>query len=243
MPYALRFDGFNDVVSIASGMTGNAGTSTYSFRIKSGPAGITLPVSGLTGFIGSSSASTSNGIVVTSTGQLRIYTAGSNRYGSTSQLIFSGVEFDYTLTHVSAAGAWDIYNNLTNSPTGESGNFTASTSFSALNQFGRSSSAGAYLQGDIALIAVTGLANAQTWDADLSVGVGSTLPTVSGTNQGTLTNFTVPDCWISYGGSTPTQIKRFDGSSFVNRTVKRWNGSSWSDITLKRWNGSAWVDL
>jgi hypothetical protein len=104
-----------------------------------------------------------------------------------------------------ASGAWDIYNNLTNAPTGESGSFTTSRVFPELNQFGRaSSSAASYLQGDIAEITVTGLGNAQSWQADLSNGAGSTLPTVSGTNNGTLVNFTVPDCWIFYSsGGTP----------------------------------------
>jgi hypothetical protein len=151
-------------------------------------------------------------LIVTSTGQLRIVSAGSNRYGSTAQLIFTGVPFDYTLTHT-AAGAWDIYNNLTNAPTGESGSFTTSRVFSELNQFGRaSSSATSYLQGDIAEITVTGLGNAQSWQAELSNGAGSTLPTVSGTNNGTLVNFTVPDCWIFYSSGATYQLTALGGT-------------------------------
>jgi hypothetical protein len=201
MPYALRFDGVNDTVSIPAGMTGNAGTGAHSFRVKSGPAGITLPTT-LTAFIGTSQNTASSGLIVNSSGQLRVYTAGTNRYGSTSQLIFTGVPFDYTLTH-NANGTWNIFNNLTGSATGESGTFTTSTSWVAgtngLNQFGRSSSNNAgFLNGDIEVIEVTGLANAQDWEASLSNGAGTTLPTVSGTNQGTLNNFTVPDCWIFF---------------------------------------------
>jgi hypothetical protein len=212
MPYALRFDGVNDVVSLTSGMTGNVGTSAYTMRVKSSPAGITLPASGNAGIIGTSSDSAASGLIVTSTGQLRIVSAGSNRYGSTAQLIFTGVPFDYTLTHT-AAGAWDIYNNLTNAPTGESGSFTTSRVFSELNQFGRSSnSATGYLQGDIAEITVTGLANSQSWQADLSNGAGSTLPTVSGTNNGTLVNFTVPDCWIFYSSGATYQLTALGGT-------------------------------
>jgi len=168
-------------VTIATAITGNAGTSTYSFRIRSGPNGITVPASGLAGFFGTSQVGTSNGPVVNASGQLRIYVSGTNRYGSTSALITSGVQFDYTITHTSA-GAWDIFNNLTGSPTGESGTFTSSTSWvngtNALNQLGRSSSTNAvYLVGDMEIIAITGLTNSQEYDASLSGGTGLTLPT------------------------------------------------------------------
>lgn len=207
--WSLRFDGVNDIVSISSGMTGNAGTSAYTMRVKSGPLGITLPASSLAGIIGTSSASTSSGLVVTSTGQLRIYTAGTNRYGSTAQLIFNGVPFDYTLTH-NADGTWNIYNNLTASPTGESGTFTTSTAFSTLNQFGRSSNAATmYLQGDINLISVTGLTNGTTWDAGLSEGAGGQFKTAGDVNNGTLVNFPTNGTQWTYS-STASPIYALD---------------------------------
>jgi len=209
---ALRFDGVNDIVTIGSGMTGNVGTSLYTMRIKSGPAGITLPASGLAGFIGTNGVSTSNGLVTNASGQLRVYASGTNRYGSTGQLIFSGVEFDYTLTHL-ANGNWDIYNNLTGAATGESGTFTQSTSWATgtntqLNQFGRSSNGNTvYLQGDIDTFEVTGLANAQAWRADLSGGTGQILPTTSGNNQGDLINFPTNDTqWIGFAASISASI-------------------------------------
>jgi hypothetical protein len=221
MPYALRFDGVNDTVTITTGMTGNVGTSLYTMRIKSGPAGITLPSTGLAGFIGVTGAAQSNGLVVNNTGQIRIYQAGTNRYGSTSQLIFTGTAFDYTLTH-NADGTWNIFNNLTSSATGESGTFTGNNAWTggtALNQFGRSSNGNTvYLQGDIALIEVTGLANSESWQADLSGGAGTTLPTGSGNNQGTLNNFTVPDCWIFY--STGVAFEGTLGKTSLTATAK-----------------------
>jgi hypothetical protein len=192
-------------VTIPTAITGNAGTGNYSFRVRSGPNGITLPASGVAGFIGTSSTSTSNGLVTNSTGQLRVYTAGTNRYGSTSALITSGVQFDYTLSHNAGTGAWDIFNNLTGTPTGESGTFATSTSFAALNQLGRSSNSSAvYLVGDMEIIAVTGLTNAQEYDANLSGGTGLTLPTTSGSNQGTLVGFGATDADNWGGFSVPS---------------------------------------
>lgn len=195
-------------VTIASAITGNAGTATYSFRLRSGPNGITVPASGLAGFFGTSQTTTSNGPVINSSGQLRIYVSGTNRYGSTSALITTGVQFDYTLTHTSGSGAWDIFNNLTGTPTGESGTFTTSTSWvggtNALNQIGRSSSTNTvYLVGDMEIIAVTGLTNSQEYDASLSGGTGLTLPTTSGSNQGTLDGFgaTDADNWGGFGAT------------------------------------------
>jgi len=209
---ALRF-ATGRRVTIPTAMTGNAGTATYSFRLRSGPNGITVPASGLSGFFGTSQTTTSNGPVVNASGQLRIYVSGTNRYGSTSALIVSGVQFDYTLTHTSGSGAWDIFNNLTGSPTGESGAFSTSTSWvggtNALNQMGRSSSSNAvYLVGDMEIIAVTGLTNAQEWQADLSGGTGLTLPTVSGTNNGTLDGFgaTDADNWIGFTSAVTSTI-------------------------------------
>ena len=209
MSTSLIFDGVNDVVTLASAMTGNIGTSLYSFRIRSGPNGITVPASGLAGFVGTSQITSSTGLLVNASGQLRIYRSGTNLYGSTAALIVTGTQFDYTLTHL-ANGSWDIYNNITETPTGESGTYTASlawtASVNALNQFGRASNTNAvYLNGGIEEITVTGLVNAHSWQADLSGGTGSILPTVSGSNQGTLVNFPTDGTqWETTGGSPLT---------------------------------------
>lgn len=200
MPYALRFDGVNDVVTIPNGMSGNIGTSAYSFRVKSGPDGITLPATLNRGFIGATLASAS-GLVVTSGGLIEVWRVGTKLYGSSVQRLFTGVPFDFTLSHL-ADGTWTITDNLTSTVT-DSGTYTNNITWSGsgvLNQLGKNSSNAnnSCLAGDIVLIAVTGLLNADTWDADLSGGSGSVLPSVSGTNNGTLVNFTVPACWIFY---------------------------------------------
>jgi len=208
---ALRF-ATGRRVTIPTAITGNAGTGLYSFRVRSGPAGITVPASGIAGFLGTDQATGSNGPVVNASGQIRVYRSGANLYGSTTALITSGVQFDYTLTHL-ANGSWDIFNNLTGSATGQSGTYTQSQVWSnganALNQIGRSSNTNAvYLVGDMEIIAVTGLANAQEWQADLSGGTGLTLPTVSGTNNGTLDGFgaTDADNWIGFTSAITSTV-------------------------------------
>lgn len=194
-------------VTIPTAITGNAGTGNYSFRVRSGPNGITLPASGVAGFIGTSQATGSNGLATNASGQLRVYRSGTNLYGSTTSLITSGVQFDYTLTHLSN-GSWDIFNNLTSSATGQSGTYTQSQLWSngtnGLNQLGRSSNTNAvYLVGDMEIIAITGLTNAQEYDANLSGGTGLTLPTTSGVNQGTLDGFGATDADNWGGFSVP----------------------------------------
>lgn len=207
MPYALRFDGVDDVVTLPSAMSGNLGTGAYSFRIKSSPSGITLPAAGTAAsFIGSNRSSVQNALRVSASGAIEVVAGSTVRYTSASGRIASGVEFDYTLTH-NADGSWNLYDNLTSTQT-DSGTYSSSTPLSGTDAFGRfgrgSMNSGGFLKGEIALIAVTGLANGQTWGADLSGGAGPILPTVSGTNQGTLVNFSAPACWIFYssGGAT-----------------------------------------
>ena len=205
-------------VTIATAITGNAGTSTYSFRIRSGPNGITVPASGLSAFIGTSQATGSNGLIVNASGQIRVYRSGTNLFGSASALITSGVQFDYTLSHTAGSGAWDIFNNITGSPTGESGTYTTSQLWSngvnGLNQLGRSSSTNAvYLVGDMEIIAVTGLTNSQEYDASLSGGTGLTLPTTSGSNQGTLDGFGATDA-DNWGGFGATYTLTAQGGTF-----------------------------
>ena len=217
MAYALRFDGVNDIVSIPSGMTGNAGTSAYTMRVKSGPAGVTRPASGLAAFIGTNTTTNVGGLILNNAGRVMIYTGATIRYGGASGQIVSGVPFDFTLTH-NADGTWNIFDNLT-STTLSSGTFSTSTTFPTLNQFGRgTSNTTIYLEGDIEFIEVTGLANAEKWDANLSGGTGTTLPTTSGNNQGTLTNFTVPDCWIFY--STGVAFEGTLGKTSLTATAK-----------------------
>lgn len=206
MSYVLRFnpDGSsgNNYVSFVTGITGNLGTQTYSYRVK----GIlnALPTvtgtPGAFGFIGTATNAQSNGICVYSTGAVNVISGGSLRYGTSAGFLSVGVPFDFTVSHIST-GAWTITDNLTSTVVA-SGTFTASTSWSSsLNNIGRlNSTTTHYLKADIELIEVTGHTNARTWDANLSGGTGDILPTTVGTNQGTLVNFPMDNReWVFYG--------------------------------------------
>ena len=39
------------------------------------------------------------------------------------------------------------------------------------------------------------------------------------------------------------QVKKYNGSAWVNGAVKKYNGSSWVDAYTYKWNGSAWVQI
>ena len=39
------------------------------------------------------------------------------------------------------------------------------------------------------------------------------------------------------------QVKKYNGSAWVNGAVKKYNGSSWVDGYTYKWNGSAWVQI
>lgn len=191
----LIFDGVNDVVSQTGASVISASGSAYAFRVR-GTINA-LPATGLVGLIGTSSNANSNGLVLTSAGALRVYAAGTNRYGSADGLITAGVLFDYTIDHASG-GAWTLTNNLTSTVVA-SGTFTTTSSFATLNQFGRSSNNSAnYLSANMEIFAITSPSLTEVWEADLSGGTGSVLPTVSGNNNGTLVNF--PTDGSQWGG-------------------------------------------
>lgn len=200
MPYRLRFDGVNDNVTIVSGINGNVGTQTYSYRVK-GILNALPTVAGVTGafaFIGTTATGQANGVCVYSTGAVNLVSGNTLRYGTSAGFLSAGAPFDFTLSHLNT-GAWTITDNITSSVVA-SGTFTTSTSWSgALNNIGRfSSTITSYLNADIEFIEVTGHVNANKWDAGLSDGTGTVLPTTNGLNQGTLVNFAVPDCWVFY---------------------------------------------
>ena len=46
-----------------------------------------------------------------------------------------------------------------------------------------------------------------------------------------------------FGAVAPvvSNLKAWNGGSWVPGIIKRWNGTSWDTIPLKRWNGIAWV--
>lgn len=227
MSYRLRLNpagsSGTEFVSLATGITGNLGTQNYSYRIK-GILNAMPTVAGNTGafaFIGSAGNAQSNGICVYSTGAVNVLSGGTLRYGTLAGFLSAGEPFDFTVNHVNT-GAWTITNNITSTVVA-SGTYTASTSWSAsLNNIGRlNSSTTHYLNADIELIEVTGQhTNGRVWDANLSNGTGTILPTTVGTNQGTLTNFGgATDSWWIYYSDVEEHFGTFTAAASIARAL------------------------
>lgn len=215
MPYLLRSDGVNDVVSLPSGSTSNVGTTDYTWWVK---GTLRAAPSGVAGILGASSAPTSNGFATNATLQLRVYSAGTNRYSTGDNFFEVGVYHHYRLEH-DAGGAWRAYRDNMTTPVA-SGSFNTSLSFAALNQMFRSSNSSAmYTAWDMEEMGITSTTFNETYNADLSGGTGSILPTVSGNNQGTLNNFDVPACWIFY--STGSSFTGTIGKTSLSITTKQ----------------------
>jgi hypothetical protein len=210
MTYRLRFDGVNDVVSHAGSFVPNAGNTDYTIRVKF--ILNSLPASGLAALVGTGSSSTSSGLIVNSAGNLRVYTAGTNRYGTTGSLSV-GVLYDITLTHA-AAGNWTIVDNITSTTLG-SGTFTTSTVFASLNRFGRSSTASTtYLDADVELITLTAAGFDHTWLAFLSQKGSSTLRSLAGTFDGSLSGFPTDNTqWIQDNSGYKLLVDSSQGST------------------------------
>lgn len=194
----LISDGVNDVVSLPAGSTSNVGTTAYTWWIK---GTLRAAPSGLAGILGTSSFSTSSGFATNATLQLRVYSAGTNRYGTGDNFFEVGVYHHYRLEH-DAGGAWRAYRDDMVTPVA-SGTFTGNFTFGALNQMFRSSSAATmWTAWDMVEMGITSTTFSETYQADLSGGTGSILPTVSGNNNGTLVNFpTDGSQWGGFGSS------------------------------------------
>jgi hypothetical protein len=192
MPYVLRSDGVDDVVQIASAITiSSLGTQAWTFRYK----GVINTVTGTTGIAGTSSSSTVAGPAVGTSGQM-IIRSSANIVVATSPngFVIFGEDHKYECDHL-AGGAISWKRDDVEIGTGS---YTGSQAWTNINQFFRATSAATTrLSADTEYIEFVGTVNANKWDATLNVtGTGTTLPSTSGTNQGTLVNFTVPDCWV-----------------------------------------------
>lgn len=199
MGYRLRFDGVNDYCQFGSSMSIDIGTTAYTFEAKFILNAVPSGIGGLLGRNG-----TAAGFFVTSTRNLAVYTGGTNRYQTASNFILNdGAVHTYRLEH-DAGGAWRAYRD---GSLIESGTFTLSTTAAPLIWIGQGNNgSNTFISMDLEYVEVTGPANAQKWDANLSGGAGTTLPTTSGTNQATLINFPTDNSqWISFSsGSTIT---------------------------------------
>lgn len=233
---ALRSDGINDVVSLPAGSTSNVGTTAYTWWIK---GTLRTAPSGLAGILGTSSVSASSGFATNATLQLRVYSAGTNRYGTGDNFFEVGVYHHYRLEH-DAGGAWRAYRDDMVTPVA-SGTFTGSFTFASLNQMFRSSSSSAmWTAWDMEEMGITSTTFSETYQANLSAGTGSILPTVSGNNQGNLVNFPTDDGqWIGFGTTytvTGTGALTFGGAG---NAVQWYVARGTSALTISG-TGSAW---
>lgn len=205
MSYLLRFDGVDDYVSIANPVNVNIGLDTWTFEVE---AAFTATTGSGGCVLGNASSTGNDGFQLLSTGRLNVLRNGVNAITCNAGfVIFDSTSRIYRLEHDSS-GAFRYYRDgiLT-----QSGTYTTSGSFAnSLGLIGKYRLNVNWLVGmDFRRISLSGFSDNQVWDANLSGGSGSTLPTVSGTNQGTLVNFTVPDCWVFYdagGGDVAASI-------------------------------------
>lgn len=192
MGYRLRFDGVNDYCQFGSSMSIDLGLSAYTFEAKLILNATPASLGGLLGRNG-----TSSGFFITSTLSLAMYVTNTLRYQTSANFFLQdGNAHTYRLEH-DAGGAWRAYRDGT---LFQSGTFTSSTTAAPLIWIGQgNNSANSFCSMDLEYLEVTGVTNAQKWDANLSSGTGTTLPTTSGTNQATLINFPTDNSqWISF---------------------------------------------
>lgn len=198
MGYRLRFDGVNDYCQFGSSMSIDLGLAAYTFEAKLILNATPTVLGGLLGRNG-----TSSGFFITPTRTLATYVTGTLRYQTAANFFLQdGNVHTYRLEH-DAGGAWRAYRDGT---LFGSGTFTSSTTAAPLVWIGQgNNSSNSFCSMDLEYLEVTGVSNAQKWDANLG-GAGTTLPTTSGTNQATLINFPTDNSqWISFSsGSTVT---------------------------------------
>ena len=200
MSFRLRFDGIDDLVTLPSACSVNWGTGAYTIEI--GMVATRFPATGNEYFLGSAGA-TATGIALrqaSGDGALAVVVGGTHRFSSSAGLVILNEYHVYRLEHDASAsgGQWRWYRDGV--LFGSTGNFTTTT-VATIGVFGRGSSGSICVPFDLGHVELTGFTNSQKWDADLSGGTGLILPTVSGTNQGTLVNFpTLDEEWIFVGG-------------------------------------------
>lgn len=196
MGYRLRFDGVNDYCQFGSSMSINLGVDAYTFEVKLILNAAPSVLGGLLGRNG-----TSSGFFITPTRTLAMYVTGTLRYQTAANFFLQdGNVHTYRLEH-DAGGAWRAYRDGT---LFGSGTFTSSTTAAPLIWIGQGNNASnSFCSMDLEYLEVTGVTNAQKWDANLSGGTGTTLPTTSGTNQATLINFPTDNSqWQGFSSGT-----------------------------------------
>lgn len=234
MEYRLRFDGVNDYCQFSNTISIDLGTNAYALEIKCIINAWPATFGGLIGRNG-----TPAGFFVMPSGALATYSSGTQRYITSSGFFKLGELHTYRLEHDSN-GDWRAYRDGTQI---SSGNFASSATAAPINRIGQATNGdNSFCSMDLEYIQITGVTNADKWDANLSGGTGSTLHSTSGTNNASLINFPTDNSqWQSFSSGTLQRMKYWNGSAWVAKPLKYWNGSAWVEKPIKYHNGSTWV--
>lgn len=194
MDYALRFNGTDNHVALASSMpTSNAGTTAWfiEFRV----AVSSYPATGNWYFIGSSAASASGVCLrqASGDGALAVVVGGGFRFATNAGYVPNdGIAHTYRIEH-DAGGATRFYKDqvLTHVIA-----YTVSASW-ALGLFGNTSAGSAYFPFDLISASMQIGSSSFLWNASLANGTGLVLPSTDGLNNGTLVGTYVNDSqWV-----------------------------------------------
>ena len=196
----LRFDA-DAVVTLATPLTVSTGTASWTLEFKVSFSA--YPASGNWYITGHGSSTPNEGFCLrqaSGDGALALVDNGSNVAGFTSNTGYILNDGALHIYRVERDAGADIRFYRDGSLIQTKSWVTGSAFSINVGRFGRGSggATGSSALMDLEYFDATSFGSGEKWDANLSSGSGSTLPTVSGSNQGTLVDFTVPDCWIGF---------------------------------------------
>lgn len=204
MAYYLVADRTGQYIQLPNPISVNYGTDAYTIEIKC----TMLDSSNNNTLLGQSvtTSTTDNNISFTTSGRLQIAAGGSNAYFTSANFgLFDGLPHVYRLEH-DAGGAWRAYRD--GALFQSSSYSTSRTGTNPLSRMFRQSTTSATSSWNFYYLTITGFSVNDTWDANLSGGTGSVLPSLSGSNNGTQAGSWPSDDseWVFYstGGTTYT---------------------------------------
>ena len=199
---ALRFDGTNDTVTLPAQYTMLWGNTNVVVEFC--VALTTYPASGNKYFTGVLTGSSNEGLCLrqaSGDGALALVIGGVNQTDFTSgagYILNDGALHTYRIER-DAGVEIRFYRDGTlfqTKPWVTSSNFTL-----RIQRFGMGSTVTSGALGhdlEYFKIVTGGSPSNEEWNANLSGGTGTTLPSVSGTNQGTLVSFDTAVCWVNF---------------------------------------------
>lgn len=243
MAYFLKFNGVNRQCIFPKAISFNIGTSDYALEVSMILNALPAAGQGM-GILGRNG--TVSGFVITPSGSLALYATNTLRYQTAAGFfIADATDRVYRIEH-DASGSWRAY---VDGVLFDNGTFSLSVQASNHTRIGTATGSVWFLNADVAYIELTGPVNAARWDANLSGGTGTVLPTLGSTNNATQSGSWPTDDseWVFYDGGDEEEdpvfpsIKYWNGTLWVSKPLKIWSGSAWTAPNLNRYNGSSWV--